>query len=344
MDLKTRYQPKQVKVLTPDRQFCALRYSPCGKVLAAGAQDGGIRRWDAEDKPLPALTGHGGWVQALVFHADGKRLFAADSWGGLRCWPYLEQEAQPLWKCDAHDGWVRGLALSPDGTTLATCGRDGVLRLWSADSGKKLQELPNQPDEVFAVAFSPDGRFLLSGDLKGVVRQWDLATGKCVRELDARVLYRLDRLQDVGGARVLAFDKDGTTLAVAGTTPKNGGTLQGVPTVLFFDWAMGKVKHTLKVGADVDGEVHDLHFHPDGFVMAVTSGSPGTGKFFFARPGDAQPFFLTALPNCHALAVHPGGTRLAVSATNGGSNGNGRNAGEYRGNSSPVHVFEMAKG
>ena len=45
MDLKTRYQPKQVKVLTPDRQFCALRYSPCGKVLAAGAQDGSIRRW-----------------------------------------------------------------------------------------------------------------------------------------------------------------------------------------------------------------------------------------------------------------------------------------------------------
>ena len=53
------------------------------------------------------------------------------------------------------------------------------------------------------------------------------------------------------------------------------------------------------------------------------------------------------MPNCHSLAVHPNGRRLAVTATNGGSNGNGRQldkSGEYPGNWSPVHIWEMQAG
>jgi hypothetical protein len=93
-----------------------------------------------------------------------------------------------------------------------------------------------------------------------------------------------------------------------------------------------------------DGYIHDLHFHAAGFMMAVTSGLPGTGKFFFFQPGEQAPFFLhTGMPNCHSLAVHPGGTRLVVAGTNGGSNGNGRQLrnGEYPGNFSPLHVWDI---
>jgi hypothetical protein len=42
--------------------------------------------------------------------------------------------------------------------------------------------------------------------------------------------------------------------------------------------------------------------------------------------------------------VHPNGIRLAVSATNGGSNGNGRRIGkdgEYPGNYSPLHILDL---
>src|SRR5689334_23247396 len=127
-ELLKRYQPKEVKVLTPDRQMCTVRFSPCGKFLAAGGTDGTVRRWDASTDQLPELpplTGHNGWVQGLAFHPDGRRLFTADSWGQLRCWPYADKEPKPLWAvAQAHDGWIRRLALSPDGKLLATCGLD----------------------------------------------------------------------------------------------------------------------------------------------------------------------------------------------------------------------------
>ncbi len=348
--LLAQYQPKPVKVLKPDRQLCIVRFSPDGQVLAAGGSDARVYRWDSSSDQfteLPPLTGHGGWVQALVFHPDGKRLFTADSWGQLRCSAFADKEAKPLWAVNqAHDGWIRCLALSPDGKHLATCCRDHSVALWSAEDGKKLQEFTGHSEDVFAVAFHPDGKSLVSGDLRGVVKQWDLASGKSVREFDAHVLYRLDRLQDVGGVRCLVFDREGKTLACAGTQPKNGGNVQGVPTILLFDWSTGKVQHTLSVGTDGDGYVYDLHWHSAGFVMAVTSGNPGTGKFFFQRPGDAQPFYLSSLPNCHSLAVHPNGSRLVVAATNANSNGNGRLLNknkEYPGNSSPLHVLDMPR-
>jgi hypothetical protein len=78
--------------------------------------------------------------------------------------------------------------------------------------------------------------------------------------------------------------------------------------------------------------------------MGVTSGNPGTGKFFFMRPGEQAPFFVTTrMTNCQSLAVHPGGTRLVVAATNAGSNGNGRplRNGAYAANVSPLHVWDL---
>jgi WD40 repeat protein len=256
-----------------------------------------------------------------------------------------EKDPRPLWSVDpAHDGWVRGLAVSPDGKLLATCGRDRAVRLWSADSGAKVREL-DAGEDAYCVAFHPDGKSLVSGDLKGVVAHWDLEGGKRVRELEARALYLYDRLQDVGGVRCLVFDPAGTTLACAGGQPKGGAFVQGTPLALFFDWQTGKVRQTWKIGTDNDGFVYDLLFHAAGFVMLVTGGQPGSGKLLFQRPEDAQPFFLsTALANCHSLALHPAGRRLAVSATNAGSDGNGRLLGknkEYPGNWSPVHLWDV---
>ncbi|GIW82782.1 MAG: hypothetical protein KatS3mg105_4589 [Gemmatales bacterium] len=347
--LAKQFQPKQTKVLKPDRQLVTIRFSPCGKYLAGGGFDSIIRRWDVaatEPVELPPLKGHGGWVQAIVFHPDKRRLFSVDSWGQLFAWPYADKNPQRLWSVDkAHDGWIRDVAISADGKWLATCGFDQMVRIWSTDNGKKLGELAGHGCDVFSVAFHPSGQSVVSGDLKGVVKQWDLKTNKVVKEFDARIMYKLSRLQDVGGVRRLAFDPLGATLGCAGTQPTVGANVQGTPTILLFDWQTGKVKHKMTIGGNGDGFVFDFHFHPAGFVMAVTSGNPGTGKFFFQKPGDAKPFFLaTNLPNCHALAVHPDGKHLAVSATNPGSNGNGRQLknNQYVGNFSPVHLFEMA--
>ncbi len=343
-----RSEPRKIHSVNLDRQICLVRYSPCGRYLAAGGYDASVRRWQVAENGLTsmsALSGHNGWVQSLAFHPDRRRLFTADSWGEVRCWAYAEREPQPLVTiAEAHDGWVRDMAVSANGQFLATCGMDQKVCVWTS-VGRKVRELTGHNDDVFSVGFHPNNRSLVSGDMHGKVFQWDINTGRKTREFDCGVLYTLSRLQDVGGVRRIVFDQAGRTLACAGTTPRSGGNVQGTPTILLFDWESGRLQHTLRAGGNGDGFVYDLAFHSTGFVMAVSSGNPGTGKFYFHTPGEERPFFLhTRMPNCHSLAVHPNGNRMVVAATNSGSNGNGRRLrdGEYRGNYSPLHVWEIA--
>lgn len=346
--LLERYEPKPTKPVETTRQMCTARYSPCGRFLVAGGFDALVHRWDvsaAEVKVLPTLAGHNGWVDEVAFDPAGEFFVTADTWGQLRCWK-SGIDAEPVWSiAEAHDGWIQDLAISPDGSLIATCGNDHAVRVWSAADGAKRHELSGHGTEVFSVAFHPDGQSLVSGDLKGSVRQWNLATGECSRQLDASVLYTEHRLQEVGGARKLHFSRDGRLLTCAGTKPANGGNVQGIPTVLLFDWESGELKRTFELGKTGDVYVSDVAFHPDGFLMLTISGNPGTGKLVYHRLEDEKPFFeTTRVPNAHSLSLHPYGGRLAVVTTNSGSNGNGRRVdkdGNYIGNHSPIVLLDM---
>src|SRR5262249_39498633 len=154
-------------------------------------------------------------------------------------------EGKLLWKvAAAHEGWIRKLAISGDGKSVATCGRDGRVRVWSPEKGEKLREYDHGED-VLALAFAPEGKSLLFGDLRGQIIRQD-AAGKELQRYQAPQMYRLDRIQDVGGVRVLLFDDKGETLFAGGGQPTTGGFVQATPLLLSFDAASGKVKQTLR--------------------------------------------------------------------------------------------------
>jgi len=322
-----------------------LRWSPDGKLLVGAGQDTAVRRWDVSAPAaveLPVLAGHNGWVSAIVFHDDG-RLFTADSWGAVRCWPAADRDAKPAWTGEAVlDGWIHDLALSPDGKTLAAAGNDGRVRLISAVDGKPVRDLVGHTSDVFSVAFHPDGKVLVSGDHFGVIKQWDLATGKPTREFDASNMHKLDRLQNTGGVRCLIFDGPGTLVA-AGTDNPSGGFVQGTPVLMAFDFKTGKTLQSLKLGKEADGFFLDVQRHGGGFLALAGSGQPGQGKFLLHRVGEPAPFFTVAKPNCHSVALSPDGTRAAVaSAASNGGNGRALDKnGEYVGGFSNVLMFDL---
>ena len=169
---------------------------------------------------------------------------------------------------------------------------------------------------MFALTFTPDGTQIVFGDLFAKISVLDFKADKIVRQLEAASFYTLSRMQDVAGLRTLIFLDEGRTLLAAGCNPEGGGF------------------------------VHDVVRHPDGFRIAVTSGQPGSGKLVLLRPEEKEPTFThsTGLANCHSVALHPDKRRFVVTSTNANSSGNGRRLtadGEYPGNSSPLHLFEI---
>lgn len=334
--------------IVAEPQVRAARYSPCGQFLVAGGLDARVRRWGHVANAwseLPSLEGHHGWVDGLAFEAEEKLLFTADSWGQLRCMrDYAAAVPTTVWcQPTAHDGWVRSLAMNSEGQLLASCGSDRVCRVWSATEGKPRYCLADYGRDLYRVIFAPDGT-LLTGDDRGLVKQWSL-DGTLVREFDASVLFAVSRLQDVGGVQCLAIDRKGERLAVGGVTPKNGGTVVGVPTLLVFDMATGAVQQQWKLGVDNDCFVADVHFHDAGFLSLVTYGTPGQGQLIYLAMGEASPLFTKKLTNPQSLSWHPDAQRLAIVTTNSGSNGNGRpltKDGAYKTNQSPIHLFRVA--
>lgn len=332
--------------ITASPQVVSARYSACGRFLFAGSFAGQVRRWDLlPDDPieLDAFDGHNGWVESVVSHGD--MVYSADSWGCIQAWSCNDAAATRWTLSSAHDGWCRQLALSPEGKFLASCGRDGIVNVWRAEDGARVQQIKDPNTDVFCVRFTDDGERLLTGDFRGCVREWEASSAKHIRDFDASVLHAVHRLQDCGGVRCLGMGGVGKQLFVGGTRPSNGGTVRGVPTVLVFDFDSGELLNTLELGADNDCFVHDLQIHEDGFLMAVTSGTPGSGRLLFQELDAESPFFVAEkLINCHSLSRSPGGTQLAVTTTNRKSNGNGRRLndnGEYEGNVTPIHLLEL---
>jgi hypothetical protein len=345
-------------------QMSLLRYGLDGSLLLAAGRDGRIHRWrlppvglplpaadakspDAgESAELPPLVGHNGWISSLEISADGQWLLSADTWGRLACWPLTATAERPHWEhTEAHAGWLRALAVTRDGSCLASCGADGMVRLWNPADGSLLRQFSGGGQDLYSLACHPDGQRLAVGDLRGGIHVFDLRDGKHLTTWDAAEFYKLSYIQEVGGVRWVAWNGNGTVLAAAGCIPENGGFVQGIPALRFFNTADGSVLQQLKLGDNQEGFVHQVLWHSEDYWMGVCSGQPGRGRFFLHRTADEAPFCLNPQPlaNCHSAALHPLGRQVAVLANEGtyGQQKSMAKDGIYPGNTSPIHVFEL---
>ncbi len=133
----------------------SLAFTPDGRLLASGSNDGAIRLWDIETGwAAKELTGHRGRVTSLAFSPDGTHLASSSSDQSARLWSVAR--GATVQTLSEHKQWVWSAVWSPDGRTLATSS-DSWICLWDKD-GTLQKRHPNLGNSI---VFTPDSRELL---------------------------------------------------------------------------------------------------------------------------------------------------------------------------------------
>jgi WD40 repeat protein len=156
-------------------------FSPDGKRVLTGADDGKVIVWDAASGQSLLTLGRLGrsgnrWIHAAGFSPDGLNIAIGSYEGQIAFWD--AQAGHALLTLTGHTGPVESLAYFPDGSRIVTASHDGTARIWDTKAGRELLAFRGHRGAVMCVAVSPDGRRVATGSSDGSARVWDAETGQ----------------------------------------------------------------------------------------------------------------------------------------------------------------------
>jgi WD40 repeat protein len=259
-------------VFEHDATVTAVAFSPCGKSVAIGQENGIVRVRDVSTgRPVGQPMRHQKKINALAFSPDGTILVTGseDFTAGL----WRAATGERLAELPPYGSPVWTVAVSPDGKTVFTGGGAGTGRFWDVSSGKLTGKLADKTvGDIQAAALLPAGDTFLTAGGEGV-RLWEVGTGQLLKTLLPE------------SYTALALAPDGKTFVAAG----GGG--QDRVTVRRYETATGKpLKETATALPLEDAfpptksRVVALAFSPDGQSLLAAS-ADGTVRLWDGRTG-----------------------------------------------------------
>ncbi|BAZ49878.1 WD-repeat protein [Nostoc sp. NIES-4103] len=315
----------------------SIAFSPDGKLLACGDEDGQIHLWQVDDgkilvisRLIATLVGHTSWVYSVSFSPDSSTLITSSFDSTLRLWDV--QSGVALKTLHGHNSGVYSVSFSSDSSTIASGGYDSTVRLWDVQSGDALKTLHGHSTRVISVSFSPDGSTIASGGYDSTVRLWDVQSGVALKTLYGhnREIYSITfspngstiasggydstlRLWDVQSGVVLKTLHGHTSVINSVSFSPNGRILASASmdqTVRLWDVQSGVVLKTLHGHTSA---VNSVSFSPNGRILASSS-LDSTVRLWDAHSGVALKTLYGHSRAIHSVSFSPDGSTIASSS------------------------------
>ena len=169
-----------------------IAFSPDGKFLAVGADDGILRVVDVETgKVTYSSPSRNARIEALAYSPNGKMIVVGDNNSQIAVYAPGHAMGQLLMTVPGIElGEVQDVVFSADNGAVFACGKDPKVRLTAgpkpdgspaANTATRLRDFVGHTGSVGALALTPDGKFLVTGGSDNTVRVWEVSSAKQLR-------------------------------------------------------------------------------------------------------------------------------------------------------------------
>jgi WD40 repeat protein len=232
-----------------------LAYSPDGRRIVTGHEDGTLQQWDsATGKSVGApMKGHTGQAFAVAYTPNGRTIASANSDGTMRLWNANTGAA--LNPNPQHVDPLNAIAVAPSGN-IVTGGANDTIQAWDPNNGQLLatqQVFDDHTALIQDVAFDRSGHLLAASGHNGGIAIIEIATGKP----HAPMIVVKGAASIPDPVWEIAFSPDGHTIAAGSTNLQVWNADTGI------------LIRTIQPGTAKITELGSVAFSPDGHHIAT---------------------------------------------------------------------------
>ncbi|MEH2056551.1 MAG: AAA-like domain-containing protein [Nostoc sp.] len=144
-----------------------LAFSPDGKIIASGGNDGSVKLWNQNGTAIATLIGHKNKLKSISFSEDSKIIASASQDGTIKLW---QRNGTLIKTLSGHQNWVISATFSAD-NTIASASKDGTIKLWQSD-GTLIKTIPLKSHAITSATISPNGKIIAVGNEEGNIELW----------------------------------------------------------------------------------------------------------------------------------------------------------------------------